>query len=82
MAIYIKAAEVDRLVREPAQLEGTSLAEAVGRALGERHGRLSETREAKRRQVEARLAWLAALPVVDPSDADRAVYDEHGLPSA
>jgi hypothetical protein len=82
VAIDIKAAELDRSAREPAQLEGTSLAEAVGRAPGERHGHRCGTREAKRRRVEARLARLAALPVVDSSDADGAIYDEHGLPGA
>ena len=82
MAIYIKDPKVDRLARELARLENTSLTEAIGRALGERHARLYASREAKRRRVEAQLARLAAVPVVDSSDPDAAIYDEHGLPRA
>ena len=82
MAIYIKGPGVDRLARELARLEGTGLTEAIGRALSERHARLCAAREAKRRRVEARLARLASLPVVDAGDPDEAIYDEHGLPKA
>jgi antitoxin VapB len=82
VSLYLKDAEVDRLARELAQLEGASLTETVRRALRDRHDRLLEEREAKRRRVEARLARIKALPVRDASDPDATIYDDAGLPRA
>lgn len=80
MSLFLKDPDVDRLARELAQLEGTSLTDTVKRALRERHDRQLRERDAKRRRVEARLARIRALPVRDASDPDAAIYDDAGLP--
>jgi antitoxin VapB len=80
VSLYLKDPDVDRLARELARLEGTSLTETVRRALRERHDRVIEERDAKRRRVEARLARIRALPVRDASHPDETIYDDAGLP--
>lgn len=82
MAIYLKDPEIDRLARELARLERTSLTEAVRRALAQRQKDLTDERAAKRRRVAARLSRIAALPVRDAGDPDDALYDAQGLPKA
>lgn len=82
MALYLKDPEVDRLARELARIENTTMTEAVARALRERLERAADAKAAKRARVEARLAKLRAMPVLDPRDPDEILYDEHGLPKA
>lgn len=78
MAIYLKDPNVDRLAREVARLEGTSITEAIGNALSERHAQLVAAREERERRVDERLARLRALPVLDPRGPDEMLYDENG----
>jgi antitoxin VapB len=80
MAIYLKDADVDRLAREVARLEGTSLTEAVERALADRRAKLLAAREEKRKRAEATLARIRALPVLDPRSPDEILYDKDGVP--
>jgi antitoxin VapB len=80
MAIFLKDPEVDRLARELAEIEGTSITDAISRALAERRARLLDAREAKRRRADAVLARLDALPVLDPRDHAEMLYGEDGLP--
>jgi antitoxin VapB len=80
MSLYLKDPEVDRLARQLARLEGTTITDAVGRALRGRHALLADARTAKAERVEAQLEALRRLEVVDPSDPDAAIYDELGLP--
>ena len=78
MAIYLKDPNVDRLAREIARLEGTSVTEAIRNALSERHAQLMAAREERERRVDECLARLRALPVLDPRRPDEMLYDENG----
>lgn len=80
MAIYLKDREVDNLAREVARLEGTTLTEAIERALTDRRAKLLAAREDKRRRIEATLARIRALPVLDPRSPDEILYDKYGIP--
>ncbi len=80
MALYLKDPEVDRSVRELAALERCSITEAVGRAVEARRKQILDEREEKRRRVEARLARIRELPILDPRDHAEMLYDEDGLP--
>lgn len=80
MAIYLKGREVDNLAREVARLEGTSLTEAIERALADRRAKLLAAREEKRRRVEATLAEIDKLPVLDDRSPDEILYDKDGIP--
>ena len=81
MALNIKDPETDRLARELATLTGESITRAVKTALADRvaqerrrHGR------ATAQEVQALVAKLNALPVLDPTPPDDMLYDEFGLP--
>lgn len=80
MAIYLKDREVDTLAREVARLEGTSITEAIERALADRRAKLLAAREEKRKRVEATLARIRKLPVLDPRSPDEILYDKDGIP--
>ncbi len=80
MALYLKDPEVDRAVRELAALERCSITEAVGRAVETRRKQIVDEREEKRRKVEAILAEVRTLPILDPRDHAEMLYDEDGLP--
>jgi antitoxin VapB len=80
MAIYLKDPEVDELAREVAKLEGSSITEAISRALCERKRKLMDAREAKRQRVEKVIAKIRALPVLDDRHPDEMLYDEYGVP--
>lgn len=84
MALNIKDAETDALVRALAESTGVTLTAAVATAVRERLERVSgaarvDTLEAELNAIALR---AAALPVLDARTADEIVgYDEHGLPA-
>lgn len=80
MALYLKDEKADRLAREIARLEHCTITDAVTRSLEERHRRLVDVREEKRRKIDALLAEIHALPILDPTPPDEMLYDENGLP--
>jgi antitoxin VapB len=80
MALYLKDPEVDKAARELARLEGTSITDAVGKAIDERKKRILEDRARRAREVEQILAEVRKLPILDPRPADEILYDEDGLP--
>jgi hypothetical protein len=81
MALFLKDPEVDHVARELATLEHCSITEAVGRALKARRQQILDEREAKRRRVEARLARVRTLPILDDRDHAEMLYDQDGLPA-
>jgi antitoxin VapB len=80
MALYLKDPEVDRAVRELAALEHCTITEAVKIAVEARRKQILDEREEKRRKVEAILAEIHAMPILDPRDHAEMLYDEDGIP--
>ena len=80
MALYLKDPDVGKAARELARLEGTSITDAVGKAIDERKKRILEDRARRAREVEQILAEVRKLPILDPRPADEILYDEDGLP--
>jgi antitoxin VapB len=86
MAILIKDAEADRLIRELAQRTGESITETVRQAVWERLQRvpLSENEiAARKRKLAELLAYFDSLPRENEHLTDDEIlgYDEHGLPT-
>ena len=87
MALMIKNARADRVVRELASRTGETIAEAVAIAAEERLAKLpaAEVRRSgsiDRVRLEAILAEFRANRVDDPRTDDEIIgYDENGLPS-
>jgi antitoxin VapB len=83
MALNIKDAETDRLVRHLADLTGEKITDAVKTAVRERLDR--ERRQRGKASVEELLAIarrISSQPVVDPRTPEEIIgYDEHGLPT-
>lgn len=83
MALSIKDPETEQLARTLAERTGESITTATRRALEERLRRVgSNARKAVLLEdlAASRGRW-AALPVLDPRDADEILgYDENGLP--
>lgn len=64
------------------RLAGQTMTQAVGRAVNERHDRLTTARNPSR-TVDRLLqigSECAALPVLDERSPDDMLYDERGLP--
>jgi antitoxin VapB len=80
MALYLKDPGVDKAARELARLEGTSITDAVGKAINERKQRILEDRARRAREVERILEEVRKLPILDPRSPDEMLYDEDGLP--
>ena len=80
MALYLKDPDVDKAARELARLEGTSITDAVGKAINERKQRILEDRARRAREVELILEEVRKLPILDPRSPDEMLYDEDGLP--
>lgn len=89
MALSIKDAETDRLVRRYAALRRTSFTDAIRLAVGDairREGHAIEDDVAERRRLEfiARVrklqAEVAAAPALDDRNHAEILYDEDGLP--
>ena len=84
MALNIKDADVDRLVRELAAETGESITTAVSTAARERLERLRGAVPRERRKAEMmRIARRSAqLPVLDNRTPEEILgYDENGLPT-
>ncbi len=84
MALSIKDAETDRLVRALAAETGESITEAVARAVRERLDRVQGSRQGPDLlgAIEVLAQRSAALPVLDDrSDEQILGYDVHGLPT-
>jgi antitoxin VapB len=83
MALSIKDASTDRLIRELAGLTGETMTEAVRAAVRDRLAR-ERTRRGASQELARRLDELAkecaALPDEDPRSPDEIVgYDERGM---
>ena len=84
MVLSIKDPEADRLARNLAALTGESLTEAVKAALRDRLAREQRRRGKRldRAKLDAIVASIAALPVVDNRSPDELIgYDDFGLPT-
>jgi len=81
MALNIKDAETDRLVRQLADLTGEKITDAVKSAVSEKL-----VREFRRRErgswdnIRTIVRAYNAKPVIDPRTPEEMLYDEHGLP--
>jgi antitoxin VapB len=82
MAVLIKDAEADRLIRQLAERTGESITEAVKKAVTERLEKVPLTAgevARRKRRINALLAKLDAMPVVDDRSADEIIgYNEYG----
>ena len=83
MALNIKSAEADRLVRELVALTGESITEAVTRALELRLERERQERQSSREVLRTELRRIAdeaaRLPVLDDRSPDELLgYNEWG----
>ena len=83
MALNIKSAATDRLVRELAALTGESITEAVTRAVELRLERERQERQSSREVLRAKLRKIAdeaaRLPVLDDRSPDELLgYNEWG----
>jgi len=82
MAVIIKDREADRLIRQLAERTGESITDAVKKAVAERlektplsHGEIAE----RKRRINALLAKVDAIPIVDNRSADEILgYNEFG----
>lgn len=83
MALSIKDAETDRLVRQLAATTGESMTEAVRGAVRERLERERRRRgKASLDEIRAIAFRCAALPVLSEASEDEILgYDERGIPS-
>ena len=84
MVLSIKDPEADRLARNLAALTGESLTDAVKAALRDRLAREQRRRGKRldRAKLDAIVASIAALPVVDDRSPDELIgYDDFGLPT-
>lgn len=81
MALNIKDAETDRLVRQLAELTGEGITDAVKKAVSEKLVREHRRREqGSWDRIRAIVRTYNAKPVVDPRPPEEMLYDEHGLP--
>lgn len=81
MAINIKNAEADALVRQLVERTGETITDAVLKALRERLARTQAPKASLKEELSAIRRRCARLRVVDPRGADEILgYDDHGLP--
>ncbi len=81
MALNIKDAETDQLVRDLAELTGERITDAVKSAVREKLAR--ETRRRERGspdRIRAIVRAYNAKPVVDLRTPEEMLYDDRGLP--
>lgn len=84
MAILIKDAETDALIRELAARTGETIKDAVKTATKERLAQLPPRPAGKidEKRLEAVLARLRSYPITDDRTAEDILgYDENGLPT-
>ncbi|MGH6909616.1 MAG: type II toxin-antitoxin system VapB family antitoxin [Phenylobacterium sp.] len=81
MALNIKDAETDRLVRQLADVTGLRITDAVRSAVAEKLARELRRRDrGSLDRVRAIVRAYQAKPVVDPRQPEEMLYDEQGLP--
>lgn len=81
MAFSIKNDEADALLRELCERTGESLTTAVTVSLRERLEREQLCTTSKRERIEAAIAAMRALPVINDVGVDDILqWDENGLP--
>lgn len=81
MAFSIKNDEADGLLRELCERTGESLTTAVTVSLRERLEREQLRTASKRERIEAAVAAMRALPVINDVGIDDILqWDENGLP--
>lgn len=83
MAIHIKDAETERLVRELATRSGESITQSIKRAIAERLERLRSGRSGgiQRAEILRIVERIAALPELDARTNEEILgFDESGLP--
>lgn len=81
MAFSIKNDEADDLLRELCERTGESLTTAVTVSLRERLEREQLRTTSKRERIEAAIAAMRALPVINDVGIDDILqWDENGLP--
>jgi antitoxin VapB len=84
MAVLIKDAEADRIIRELAARTGETITEAVKIAAAERLTRLPPQRgRIDKAKLEQTLARIRSYPRINDHLTDDEIigYDENGLPS-
>ena len=83
MALNIKDAETDRLVRRLAEVTGEKITDAVRIAVRERLSASAQRRgKASLDELLAIADGSPSKPVVDPRTPEEILgYDEHGLPT-
>ena len=80
--LYIKNPAAHRLAQQLSKQMGVTLTEAVIRALEDRLNAAKRAKPIDRKKVEALLAKMDALTVLDSRTPDEILgYDEFGLPS-
>jgi antitoxin VapB len=81
MALNIKDPEVHDLARRLAERRGTTLTDAVRRALAEALARTRQGGEPTHERLRAIARHCASLPLLDPRRPEEIVgYDAQGLP--
>ena len=84
MGMNIKNDEAHAMARELADLENTSVTEAVSTALREalqhRHAVATDRIERARKTLDIMRAQLAASPEPSLHEVSASLYDDHGLP--
>ena len=86
MAVLIKDAEADRLIRDLAQRTGETITQAVKQAVQERLQRVPRSKAeiaARRRKLAKLLAKIDAMPRINEhlTDDELVGYDDSGLPT-
>lgn len=79
MDTLMRDQDLEALAGEVARLEGTSVAEAVRRALEQRKARLEVIR-GREQALDRIIAEVRKLPDLDPRDHGEMLYDEYGIP--
>lgn len=83
MALNVKNAEAEKLVRELAKQTGEGVTEAIRKAVEERLQRVKARRVARSfvEDVQDILRRVDALPALDSRPEEQILdYDEHGIP--
>jgi antitoxin VapB len=79
MALNIKSAETERIVRNLAKRTGLSITEAVHQAAAEKLRRIDEDRERRRQALYEIIERSKALPNLDPRTDDEILgYNDEG----
>lgn len=80
MPLYIRDDGVKELASQVANLQRSTVTDAVRDALSLRLKQLEDERAARRRQIDEILAEFDAEPDLAPGFTDKDLYDENGDP--